>query len=62
MIDLDEVLERWGGGRVVSPSSKAFSKEIFLKISPTTWILRLLPVVLVGIWVSVFVVNMLHAK
>jgi len=50
VIAIEEILVHLGGRYIVSPSVESMKKKRFLKISPTTWMLRLLPILIFIVW------------
>ena len=51
---IEERLVEGGGEYIVSPKSDIPEKRGFLKVSPTTWMLKLVPIVLFAVWAITF--------
>jgi len=52
VMELEEALRHLGGAYVVAPKQKS-GEENILRRSPTTFVLRLLPLLLLGVWIYI---------
>lgn len=58
VVDVEEALVEYGGRHIVSAGSVVSQPKGFLKRSPTTLMLRLVPIVLSLVWLVIFIANM----